>query len=97
MNYKIGTVDVVVFFFKQKTAYEMRISDWSADVCSSDLARRANAGHVGVLPGLGIPDRRLRAGARNPPLALRTDAPLHQGEPDAARIHRCERDRKSVE
>src|SRR3546814_14141289 len=27
-----------VFFFKQKTAYEMRISDWSADVCSSDLA-----------------------------------------------------------
>src|SRR3546814_4418703 len=26
-----------VFFFKQKTAYEMRISDWSADVCSSDL------------------------------------------------------------
>src|SRR3546814_927183 len=32
------------FFFKQKTAYEMRISDWSSDVCSSDL-------HPGVLPG----------------------------------------------
>src|SRR3546814_4861616 len=30
-------VIVVVFFFKQKTAYEMRISDWSSDVCSSDL------------------------------------------------------------
>src|SRR3546814_993319 len=30
-------VFVVVFFFKQKTAYEMRISDWSSDVCSSDL------------------------------------------------------------
>src|SRR3546814_19598361 len=29
---------VVVVFFKQKTAYEMRISDWSSDVCSSDLA-----------------------------------------------------------
>src|SRR3546814_7916724 len=29
---------VVVFFFKQKTAYEMRISDWSSDVCSSDLS-----------------------------------------------------------
>src|SRR3546814_19775043 len=29
-----------VFFFKQKTAYEMRISDWSSDVCSSDLVRR---------------------------------------------------------
>src|SRR3546814_1213883 len=30
----------IVFFFKQKTAYEMRISDWSSDVCSSDLAPR---------------------------------------------------------
>src|SRR3546814_9349298 len=28
---------IVFFFFKQKTAYEMRISDWSSDVCSSDL------------------------------------------------------------
>src|SRR3546814_4699024 len=28
---------VILFFFKQKTAYEMRISDWSSDVCSSDL------------------------------------------------------------
>src|SRR3546814_2864612 len=28
---------LIFFFFKQKTAYEMRISDWSADVCSSDL------------------------------------------------------------
>src|SRR3546814_2456569 len=33
-----------VFFFKQKTAYEMRISDWSSDVCSSDLV-------TGVAPG----------------------------------------------
>src|SRR3546814_3130515 len=30
-------VFVLFFFFKQKTAYEMRISDWSSDVCSSDL------------------------------------------------------------
>src|SRR3546814_6595279 len=29
---------VLIFFFKQKTAYEMRISDWSSDVCSSDLS-----------------------------------------------------------
>src|SRR3546814_3102908 len=29
-----------IFFFKQKTAYEMRISDWSSDVCSSDLAAK---------------------------------------------------------
>src|SRR3546814_3975460 len=31
----------VLFFFKRKTAYEMRISDWSSDVCSSDLDRTA--------------------------------------------------------
>src|SRR3546814_10688036 len=30
-------LDIFCFFFKQKTAYEMRISDWSSDVCSSDL------------------------------------------------------------
>src|SRR3546814_10161622 len=30
----------IFFFFKQKTAYEMRISDWSSDVCSSDLGAR---------------------------------------------------------
>src|SRR3546814_19435853 len=35
------------FFFKQKTAYEMRISDWSSDVCSSDLpCRRGQPGPV---------------------------------------------------
>src|SRR3546814_5963882 len=33
----------VVFFFKQKTAYDMRISDWSSDVCSSDLALTVGA------------------------------------------------------
>src|SRR3546814_3611776 len=32
-----SVVDCVFFFFKRKTAYEMRISDWSSDVCSSDL------------------------------------------------------------
>src|SRR3546814_4694728 len=32
---------VVFFFFKQKTAYEMRISDWSSDVCSSDLPQES--------------------------------------------------------
>src|SRR3546814_18794850 len=32
--------NLLMFFFKQKTAYEMRISDWSSDVCSSDLRRR---------------------------------------------------------
>src|SRR3546814_4226661 len=36
--YSFDSDFVVFFFFKQKTAYEMRISDWSSDVCSSDLA-----------------------------------------------------------
>src|SRR3546814_3836293 len=52
---------VFFFFFKQKTAYEMRISDWSSDVCSSDLvveldlalpftaARARNAGLEAIL------------------------------------------------
>src|SRR3546814_1128665 len=35
--YCIYSLLLSVFFFKQKTAYEMRISDWSSDVCSSDL------------------------------------------------------------
>src|SRR3546814_7494480 len=35
------------FFFKQKTAYEMRISDWSSDVCSSDLLHRHHLETVG--------------------------------------------------
>src|SRR3546814_11794993 len=34
---------IVFFFFKQKTAYELRISDWSSDVCSSDLLLRIRA------------------------------------------------------
>src|SRR3546814_10410804 len=37
-----------VFFFKQKTAYEMRISDWSSDVCSSDLEARRKPGARGL-------------------------------------------------
>src|SRR3546814_20996605 len=51
---------VVFFFFKQKTAYEMRISDWSADVCSSDLfavglgqRRVVVARHLGQGDGVG--------------------------------------------
>src|SRR3546814_3240949 len=35
---------IFFFFFKQKTAYEMRISDWSSDVCSSDLRDHRVAG-----------------------------------------------------
>src|SRR3546814_5181587 len=58
------------FFFKQKTAYEMRISDWSSDVCSSDLDRRAeeemqswkeNAAQCGSLRSSGLVARARRA------------------------------------
>src|SRR3546814_10512721 len=38
----------IFFFFKQKTAYEMRISDWSSDVCSSDLVGVAEANGTGL-------------------------------------------------
>src|SRR3546814_10197660 len=57
------------FFCKQKTAYEMRISDWSSDVCSSDLrhvgetvggeemAADADRAVVGLVAGLDLPQR----------------------------------------
>src|SRR3546814_7831587 len=48
----------VFFFFKHKTAYEMRISDWSSDVCSSDLALSNRAIHRALARGLvagGVP------------------------------------------
>src|SRR3546814_15615842 len=56
-----------VFFFKQKTAYEMRISDWSSDVCSSDLVlaggeeQRVGGDRAGVVEADAAVDRRARA------------------------------------
>src|SRR3546814_9758467 len=41
----------IVFVFKQKTAYEMRISDWSSDVCSSDLCGRATHSASAIVTG----------------------------------------------
>src|SRR3546814_14298837 len=58
-------VSSLFFFFKQKTAYEMRISDWSSDVCSSDLDQ------VCLVPFVRIaaPDaRKVGSGALRPPL-----------------------------
>src|SRR3546814_2353780 len=62
------------FFFKQKTAYEMRISDWSSDVCSSDLrlwrmnstsSRPMQRAGETARPGTDLDDRALReAGCR---------------------------------
>src|SRR3546814_2824415 len=57
------------FFFKQKTAYEMRISDWSSDVCSSDLLRTALFSDQSVLKGsfnlqFSLPDEDTAQGVR---------------------------------
>src|SRR3546814_2647852 len=40
VSFSCCCLPLLFFFFKQKTAYEMRISDWSSDVCSSDLVER---------------------------------------------------------
>src|SRR3546814_5780096 len=80
---------IFLFFFKQKTAYEMRISDWSSDVCSSDLkplflhAQRRVAAAVGAL----CPRR---AGRRR----ARADRPQSMGKGRRDRARRI--DRKSV-
>src|SRR3546814_5357258 len=63
------SLSILFFFFKQETAYEMRISDWSSDVCSSDLhqsghdrideAQRDRQPHIGTEPqGAGIDQHR---------------------------------------
>src|SRR3546814_5262175 len=67
-----GGDDVIIvgylfFFFKQKTAYEMRISDWSSDVCSSDLREPES---------FELPAHRVDIGARP---AVRVDALFHRG------------------
>src|SRR3546814_9187766 len=49
---------IFFFFFKQKTAYDMRISDWSSDVCSSDLQDPLIQPSIFVIAGLFRADRR---------------------------------------
>src|SRR3546814_2246330 len=75
---------LLVFFFKQKTAYEMRISDWSSDVCSSDLS--------GPGPWRG-PLRRLFRSAG--PAFLRYDEHGHGASRRADRLWRGRRGRLS--
>src|SRR3546814_2927069 len=72
------------FFFKQKTAYEMRISDWSSDVCSSDLTMVETD----------------RAGAhgsrRRPAHARHHGAGIHATGQERSKRHVGDQDRKSV-
>src|SRR3546814_1404021 len=86
-----------IFFFKQKTAYDMRISDWSSDVCSSDLA--APAAGTGFQHASLEPAGRHGDGDRNP---QRLPEKRHHMRPDF-RFARCigdhrqrRTDRKSV-
>src|SRR3546814_8103628 len=57
----VGVLDVcVVFFFKQKTAYERRISDWSSDVCSSDLSMEPRPDEIRRGQSTGVRPRLVR-------------------------------------
>src|SRR3546814_10083722 len=68
------------FFFKQKTAYEVRISDWSSDVCSSDLPRQAGGTQTSPPRGPAIRDKeRVTMGRLNGKIALVTGAGSHRG------------------
>src|SRR3546814_10880131 len=63
------------FFFKQKTAYEMRISDWSSDVCSSDLQGRQAGRHRPCRPDGRARRRSHHRCERHPRRALRRGRP----------------------
>src|SRR3546814_4815948 len=87
------------FFFKQKTSYEMRISDWSSDVCSSDLAGERLAmliplqhllvpayQSITVLNGLHIAQHRL---GRHLAFAIDPEMPLQIPDPQHEQIGRA--------
>src|SRR3546814_7502436 len=74
---------ILVFFFKQKTAYEMRISDWSSDVCSSDLHADFRRPDRGSLLGAD-------AAARRALFHLSAGEPVARGTVDQSRfLARC--------
>src|SRR3546814_10363337 len=77
IKYHLEVLMLQIFFFKQKTAYEVRISDWSSDVCSADLDDGQNAevhrvAHVSIQP---LHDELLRRIHRRqrPPSAPRSE------------------------
>src|SRR3546814_10225715 len=73
-------VSLFFFVFKQKTAYEMRISDWSSDVCSSDLHAEMDAKLVRLRPRKNLHDRQqpVEARGRYPTLLLDEGVPHHR-------------------
>src|SRR3546814_3697595 len=66
----IHSIVFVFFFFKQKTAYEMRISDWSSDVCSSDLIGALSGQNKFSVRSQGRLWRRALVGQRTRPRAV---------------------------
>src|SRR3546814_2172970 len=100
---------MLVFLCKQKTAYELRISDWSSDVCSSDLSEGEACGHTRPM-GTSVRRQRAAVGRADPEIAAgvveaRLDlgsifrdqrAGQHEGRAAAAREGRTHRDRKST-
>src|SRR3546814_5001467 len=87
---------MLFFFFKQKTAYDMRISDWSSDVCSSDLARKAAEFRPVLGHGrTGAPDDREPAASGNDrmrPALFQDQAFAYAvigGSPSTARLRSC--------
>src|SRR3546814_11981247 len=97
----LHVVDLILFFFfKQKTAYEMRISDWSSDVCSSDLPRTRHEAR----PRARAPRRahRYRSPPRLPPTSRRRGRHANRRQADRGRRQAAEdtgirrTDRKSV-
>src|SRR3546814_2512256 len=82
--------DVVFFFFKQKTAYEMRISDWSSDVCSSDLVAPSLLCRLTRQPGRAAAPRMRR-------LKTRWKVPTRSSAGQGARRQRSEERRVGKE
>src|SRR3546814_2686076 len=106
-DYVVTRSEVLIFFFKQETAYEMRISDWSSDVCSSDLFQLKQ--HLWrIPPGVNLlqPQGRCRiwkapgvdmehGGNRHVHIGL-VQTPLHCGGAVSGQGRQCVEDQLSV-
>src|SRR3546814_9542743 len=77
----VGVHSCFVFFFKQKTAYEMRISDWSSDVCSSDLTPYSRQWNATIGPQCPVNVSQITL---SPHVGAHADAPLHYSKQGAA-------------
>src|SRR3546814_6603624 len=66
-----------VFFYKQETAYEMRISDWSSDVCSSDLMPRSSSSALSVSSG-AMTTKRLLSKSKCRSMSGRVPRPIEE-------------------